>query len=142
MFLDILETCYFGTHVTTARISQLFSHLLPLDCFYNTMMDLRNKMRLYKISTGLTPFPNARDLYSQMEEAINQQNYQACLLYYLLCQYSEEVQPYQIFQNNRQLLNRLRIDDGSSAIVSEGLLNLSKEDYLVASPKESEEVLA
>ena len=64
VFFDILSHYYFGSHVTTNKLKQLFEHTFRMDCYYTSLDTLRSTMRLYQISTGYLPFPNAKNLSS------------------------------------------------------------------------------
>ena len=52
LFIDVLETYYYGSHITTEKIQLLFEHILELECFFDSLDKIRDSMRLYKIKTG------------------------------------------------------------------------------------------
>lgn len=59
LFLDIIESHYFGSHISTKKLDSLFRHAFKESNYFANLEKLKNSMRLYKATNGLSPFPNA-----------------------------------------------------------------------------------
>lgn len=62
LFLRVISEHYFGTHISTEKLKQLFSGLIVQDNFLAKLVLFRNAMAEYKRRTGKAPFPNAKNI--------------------------------------------------------------------------------
>ncbi len=87
VFLDIMETYYYGSHITTPQIGQLFEHLFHMrnNCIF--LHKFKDSLKMYRIKTGKSPFPNAKRLMNKMKHHIKNKEFEIAIFYYVLCQY-------------------------------------------------------
>lgn len=96
-------------------------------------------MTLYKLKTGLVPFPNAANLTAEVKTLMKASQFEKSVLFFLLGQFNDE-SPFKIFQEDPSLLNFMKIDKRFESIIHEGLLNLNKDTYFQSSIIEEEKV--
>jgi hypothetical protein len=65
----------------------------------------------YKVKTGNNPFPNIKNHFELLLEAVKEQNLHKALFFFQLCVIQGGKEPFKIFENNTKLLLILKHED-------------------------------
>lgn len=64
LFLNIIETFYYGSYITTSKLQALFADVINGVDVEGNLTKLRDSLVIYRARTGKFAFPNARRLLS------------------------------------------------------------------------------
>lgn len=65
LFLNIIETFYYGSYVTTSKLQALFADVINGSDTEGKLSKLRDSLVVYRARTGKFAFPNARRLVAE-----------------------------------------------------------------------------
>jgi hypothetical protein len=62
LFLNVIETYYYGSHLTTRKLWHLFQDFVNGDQFSQQLIRLRDSIVEYRLRTGKFAFPNVKNM--------------------------------------------------------------------------------
>jgi hypothetical protein len=65
LFLNIIETFYYGSYVTTSKLQAIFADVINGEDAEGNLSKLRDSLVVYRTRTGKFAFPNARRLLAE-----------------------------------------------------------------------------